>query len=143
VNAADYPAAFSFATSLAKVSRNPMVRMLRSIGGRLFGQRGLLASRDTEPEIKPDSPDPVGHWRQRLEDFWVCQSRFIRWRGIASQTVLLVQYANEFPGLGLVEGSNRFSEPLLGRSFNEAPVKVAFGNEAPEQFPLLAAASPG
>ena len=43
---------------------------------------------------------------------------------------LLVQYANEFPGLGLVEGSNRFSEPLLGRSFNEAPVQVAFGNEA-------------
>ncbi|MDB5985549.1 MAG: Glucans biosynthesis glucosyltransferase [Nevskia sp.] len=45
-------------------SRNPIVRVLRSIGGRLFGQRGLLASRDTEPEIKPDSPDPVGHWRR-------------------------------------------------------------------------------
>ncbi len=45
-------------------SNNPFVRILRNLGGRLFGHRGLLASRDSEPEIKPDSPDPVGHWRR-------------------------------------------------------------------------------
>jgi membrane glycosyltransferase len=45
-------------------SRNPMVRVLRSIGGRLFGQRGLLVSREADADVKPDSPDPVGHWRR-------------------------------------------------------------------------------
>jgi membrane glycosyltransferase len=44
-------------------SHNPLARLWRAIGQRLYGRRGRLFA-GGEAVIKPDSPDPQGHWHE-------------------------------------------------------------------------------